>query len=171
MSKQCRVFLLPTDIERLLEQLRLRAKVKVIARKSPSMNPVDLTSPFSGYVSQVTSTNFLHLDCLLIPSASSEVRMRYLAKQNQWVVSESSEAVEFTGCDYDGRILRPGRLYFQTDQALGEDIWPKRAEFLRWADQLLQITKAALRRSAVLNAYVGTDAAAWEHDGGRFEQM
>lgn len=171
MSKQCRLFLLPTDVERLLEEFRLRANVKVISRISPSMKPVELTSPFSEYVSQLTSTKFLHLDCFLIPASSSETRMHHLVKRNEWAVSESSEAVEFSGCDYDGKVLRPGRLYFQTDQVLEDTIWPKRAEFLQWADQIFRITKRLLTRSRVLNAYVGTDAAAWEGNGGHFEQM
>lgn len=171
MSKQCRLFLLPTDTERLLEEFRLKANVKIISRKSSSMKPVELTSPFVEYVSQATSMKFLHLDCFLIPAFSSEIRMHHLAKLDEWAVSESSEAVEFAGCDYDGKVLRPGRLYFQTDQVLGDDIVPKRTEFLRWADQLLRITKGSLTRSQMLNAYVGADAEAWEHKGGRFEKM
>jgi len=171
MSKQCRLFLLPTDTERLLEAFRQKTDVKVISRKSPTMKPVEMASPFLEYVSQATSTKFVHLDCFLIPALSAEIRMHHLAKLDEWVVSESSEAVEFTGCDYDGKILRPGRLYFQTDQVLGDDVFPKRAEFLRWADQLLRITKGLLTKSEVLNAYVGADAEAWEYGGGRFGKM
>jgi hypothetical protein len=61
-------------------------------------------------------------------------------------------------------------LYFQTNQLIGER-WVKRPEFLEWADQVLRITKRLLKRSKTVNAYVGKDAAAWEHVGGRFQEL
>jgi hypothetical protein len=171
MSKQCRLFLLPTDTERLLNEVREKSRVKVISKKSPSMQPLEMASPYVNYVRSTTSTEWTCLDCFLVPDLSSEIRMHHLTKRDEWVVSETSDAVEFSGCDYDGKTLRPGRLYFQTDQVLGDTIWPKRPEFLQWADQLMRITKGLLIRSQVLNAYVGADAASWEQNGGRFEQV
>jgi hypothetical protein len=171
MSKQCRLFLLPTDTERLLEELRQRSRVRVISKKSSSMVPVEMASPYVNYVRATTGTESMCLDCFLVPDMSSEIRMHHLTKRDEWVVSETSDAVELAGCDYDGKTLRPGRLYFQTDQVLGDSTWPKRPEFLRWADQLMRITRGLLTRSHVLNAYVGADAVAWEQNGGRFEQM
>ena len=171
MSKQCRFFLLPSDVERLLAELRSQVGLKLISRRSLVLKPTELESPFSEYVSQATKTKFTHVNCYLAPPTEAEIKMHHLTKQAQWAVSESSEVVEFSGCDYDGNTLHVGRLYFQNDQILGDAIWPKRDEFLHWADRLLQTTKKLLERSKTLNAYVGKDAAEWERSGGRFQAI
>jgi hypothetical protein len=101
----------------------------------------------------------------------AEIKMEHLTKQGQWAVSVSSEVVEFSGCDYDGKTLNVGRFYFQNDQLIGDALWPKRDEFLQWADRLLQTTKELLERSKMLNAYLGKDAAAWEQKAGRFKDV
>jgi len=171
MSKQCRFYLLPSDVERLLSELRSRVGLKLISRRSSVLKPTELESPFSEYVSQATKAKFLHVNCYLTPPMEAEIKMQHLTKQGQWAVSESSEVVEFSGCDYDGKTLSVGRFYFQNDQLIGDALWPKREEFLRWADRVLQTTKKLLERSKTLNAYVGTDAAAWERNGGRFQAL
>jgi len=171
MSKQCRFYLLPSDIERLLAELRSRTGFRLIAAKSPALRPTELESPFSEYVFQPTKTKFLHVNCYLSPPSEAEIKMHYLPKQAQWAVSESSEVVEFSGCDYDGKTLSIGRFYFQNDQLNGEALWLKREEFLQWADRLLQTTKKLLVYSKTLYAYVGKDAAAWERNGGRFQEI
>jgi hypothetical protein len=97
--------------------------------------------------------------------------MEHLTQKGQWAVSDSSEVIELSGCDYDGRILRVGRLYFQNDQLIGDALWPKREEFLQWADQIFKTTKKLLERSETLRAYLGKDAAAWQRNGGLFRAI
>jgi hypothetical protein len=169
MSKQCRFYLLPSDVECLLGELRSRVGFKLIARRSSALRPIELESPFSEYVPEVTKKKSLYANCYLTPPGEAEIKMQHLPKQGEWAVSESSEVIEFSGCDYDGRSLRIGRFYFQTDQLIDDAIWPKRDAFLQWADSVLQTTKKLLERSKTLNAYVGKDAAAWEREGGRFQ--
>ena len=171
MSKQCRFYLLPSDVERLLAELRSQVGLKLISKRSPVLKPTELESPFSEYVSQPTKAKFLHVDCFLTPPTEAEIKMHHLTKQEQWTVAESSEVVEFSGCDYDGKTLSIGRFYFQNDQLIGDALWPKRDEFLQWADGLFQTTKKLLKRSKTLNAYIGKDAAAWERNGGRFQVL
>jgi hypothetical protein len=171
MSKQCRFYLLPSDVECLLAELRSQVGLKLISRRSLVLKPTALESPFSEYVSQATKAKFLHVNCFLMPPMEAEIKMHHLTKQGQWAIAESSEVVEFSGCDYDGKTLSIGRFYFQSDQLIGDALWPKREEFLQWADELFQITKKLLQRSKTLNAYVGKDAAAWERNGGRFQAL
>jgi hypothetical protein len=171
MSKQCRFYLLPSDVESLLEDLRNRVPLKVISSRSPTLAPAEVQSPLSEYIFKPTKTKVLCADCYLVPADGAEIKMHYLPKQRQWAVSEVSEAIEFSGCDYDGETLRVGRLYLQTDQLIVDGLWPKREEFLRWADKVLQTTKRLLKRSKTLNAYVGKDAAAWERKGGHFRDL
>jgi hypothetical protein len=99
MSKQCRPFLLPPDTERLLEEVRSRGGLKIISRRSSSLNPIELKSPFSEYVSRVTSQRHVYVDCCLTCPGSAQIHMQYLETQRQWTVLESSEVMEFSGCD------------------------------------------------------------------------
>jgi hypothetical protein len=173
MSKQCRFFLLPSDIERLLDELRSRVGFRLISSKSLTLSPTELESPISEskYVSEATKTKFLRVYCYLMPLAEAEIKFHYLSKQGQWAVLESSEVIQFSGCDYDGSNLSIGRFYFQNDQLIGDTIWPKRDEFLQWADRIFRTTKKLLDHSKSLQAYLGKDAAEWELKGGRFKYL
>ena len=83
-------------------------------------------------------------------------------------MTDDSEFVEFSGCDYDGSTLRVGRFYFQNDFLLDDTIWPKRTEFLRWADRLFRQAKKQLQWSPNIQAYIGADAERFRRDGNRF---
>jgi len=83
--------------------------------------------------------------------------MEHLTKQRQWAVSVSSEVVEFSGCDYDGKPLSVGRFYFQNDQLIGDTLWSKRDRFLQWADQPLHQRRNSSNARKTLNAYVGKE--------------
>jgi len=171
MSKQCRFYVLPSDIEFLLAELRSRVGLKIISSRSSVLGPTELDSSFSEYVFLPTKTKILHVSCYLTPPKEAEIKMEHLTQKGQWAVSDSSEVIELSGCDYDGRILRVGRLYFQNDQLIGDALWPKREEFLQWADQIFKTTKKLLERSETLRAYLGKDAAAWQRNGGLFRAI
>jgi hypothetical protein len=104
-------------------------------------------------------------------SADARIVMRYRPKQQQWGVATESEVIEFSGCDYDGATLRIGRFYFQTDQLIGDSIWKKRDEFLKWGDRVFRRTKRLLEYSNALDAYFGEDAAAWQRAGGELRHF
>lgn len=94
-----------------------------------------------------------------------------MPKRQLWTVNESSEVIQFSGCDYHGDVLEIGRFYFQTDMLMGEAIWRKRPEFLDWADKVFRTTKRLLYRSKAIDAYVGDDALRWQRNGGRFAAL
>jgi hypothetical protein len=110
--------------------------------------------------------------CYLMAAADSYVKMRYIAKQGYWHVDdERSEVIEFSGLEYDGEILLEGRFYFKTDFLLGDAIWPKRDEFLKWGACIFRRAKTTLSYSKGLDVYVGADAEVWRTKGGRFAWM
>lgn len=86
----------------------------------------------------------------------------------------SSEVIEFSGCDFDGKALLVGRFYFHTDELVDREIVKKRTEFLQWADQVFRYTKKALSRDrelmAPLGAYVGKDAIVFREGGGKLAE-
>lgn len=169
MSRQFRFFLLPSDIEALVSELRERVGVKVIQETSHGPKTIELESPICKGASTFGS-DALSVRCYLVPPSGADLRVTFIAKQSYWLLDEErSEAIEFSGCDYDGKTLRIGRLYFHTDMLVGDSIWPKRAEFLKWADRIFRTMKKSLRYSKDLDAYLGKDADKWQQqEGGRF---
>lgn len=171
MSAQCRLYLLPSDIVRLFEDLRSGVDLKLISRTSTTPSPINLTSPLMEYTRRPTRKKNYHVNCYLAPKANAVIEMDYLSKQARWIVSESSDVIEFSGCDYDGERLEVGRFYFQSDKILDGTIRPKRPEFVQWANYVFRATKRSLCRSKRLDAYVGKDAADWERAGGHLENI
>jgi hypothetical protein len=164
MSKQFSFYLLPSDIECVVGELRTWFGAKVIEADSPSITPVEIDSP-------VRATGFggaTSIYCYLMPPAGADIKTWYMVKRQLWAVDISSEVIQFSGCGYDGEVLLIGRFYFQTDFLDGDSIWRKRPEFLGWADKIFRWTKRFLHWSKELQAYVGEGAMRWKQNGGRF---
>jgi len=92
-------------------------------------------------------------------------------QQAMWRVTDDSEVMFLSGCDFDGEVLVRGRFYCQTDMLEGSRIVPKSSEFVRWVDAVLRLVKRNLQRVADLDAYVGPEATAWRQNGGRFASL
>jgi hypothetical protein len=165
MSRQFRFYLLPSDIERVVAELRARFGVKVIEADSPKISPVEIDSP----VRAASLGDATSIYCYLMPPAGADIKTWYMVKRQLWAVDISSEVIQFSGCDYDGNVLLIGRFYFQTDFLDGDSIWRKRPEFLAWAGKIFRWTKKFLHWSKELQAYVGEDAMRWKQNGGRFD--
>jgi hypothetical protein len=169
MSRQFRFFLLPSDAEALIADLRDHVGLKLIDAKSSGPEPVEIESPMHRDESRQHSKTILSANCYITASIGADVKMHYIAKQGYWLVHEErSEVIQFLGLEYDSETLIAGRLYFQNDFLLNGSIWPKRDEFLKWADRIFRRTKRVLQYSRALDAYVGNDANAWRINGGRF---
>jgi hypothetical protein len=172
MSRQFRFFLLPSDAEALIADLHDHVGLKLIDAKSPVPEPVEIASPMQENPASSGGKTTVSAYCYLTAATGAEMKMRYIAKQGYWLVHEErSEVIQFSGLEYDGEVLVQGRLYFRTDFLLDDAIWPKRDQFLRWADRIFRRAKSTLAYSKVLDAYIGPDADAWRTRGGRFAWM
>jgi hypothetical protein len=172
MSRQCRFFLLPSDAETLVADLRDRIGLKLIDAKSSGPEPVEIDSPMHSVASRQDGKTRLSAYCYITAATDANVKLRYIAQQGYWLVHEErSEVIQFHGLEYDGEIMLVGRFYFQNDFLLGDAIWPKRDQFHRWADRIFRRAKATLAYSKGLDAYIGPDAEAWRAHGGRFAWM
>jgi hypothetical protein len=170
MSKQFYVYLLPADVESLICTLRSKLDIALIQPSSARPVPVQMESPIcKGGLELKTAT--VRADCYITPAKGADIRMRYIPILSHWNVQTESEAIEFGGCDFDGRVLIRGRFYFQNDLLVGGMVVPKRKEFLTWADKVFRLAKKSLCRSKTLDAYVGECAERWRQDGGRFAWM
>jgi hypothetical protein len=172
MSKQFQLFLTPSDAVALVEELRAHFGARVLGKKSFTRDPVEMKSPIE-HESIFSASGATSIHCYLAP-AKGRIIANYYPTLRLWSTQPSSEAIEFSGCDFDGKTLRVGRLYFQTDDLVDGRILKKRAEFLQWADRVFRYTKKALKRDrelmAPLGAYVGKEALIFRENGGKFAE-
>ncbi|MGB6775176.1 MAG: hypothetical protein WBE45_12400 [Terriglobales bacterium] len=167
MSRQFYLYLLPADVESLVHTLRSKLGISLIQSSSPRPIPLEMESPIcKGGLQLKTAT--VRVDCYLTPSREADIRMRFVPILSRWNVQTESEAIEFSGCEFDGSVLVRGRFYFQNDLLVGGMIVPKRKEFLTWADKVFRLTKKSLHRSTTLDVYVDEHAEKWRQEGGRF---
>ena len=170
MSKQLHMYALPTDIQRIIVHLSERIGVVMISPTSPNPEPSWIESPIRNS-SLLPSHESTSVKCCLVPSGLAQIRFKYYAKLSAWHVTDDSEVIFVSGCDFDGEVLVRGRFYCQTDMLNGEEIVPKNLDFVRWADRVFRLAKKNLQRSQDLDAYIGSDALAWEKEGGRFASL
>jgi hypothetical protein len=172
MSKQFQLFLIPSDAMTLVEELRSRFGARVLDKNSPTGDPVEMRSPVE-YESIFGGSGATSIRCYLAP-ANGRIVANYYPTLGLWLIQTSSEAIEFSGCDFDGKTLLVGRFYFQADDLVDGRIVKKRTEFLDWADKVFRYTKKALKRDRELmeplGAYVGKDALIFRESGGRFAE-
>jgi hypothetical protein len=169
MSKQFRVYIVPSDIQSTLDHLRSKVGLRVLEETAPGPKPIEVESPVRRRSTWIKARDYVSVRCYLVPDCSADIKMYYIPKQSHWIVhSEDVEGIEFSGCDYDGKTLLEGRFYFRNDMLIGDTIWPKRREFLDWADKVFRITKKQLRWSKELDAYIGKGAENFMQNGGKF---
>src|SRR4051794_3793668 len=109
MGRQFQVYLLPSDAVRLLEVLRQEVGFRLLASRSPEPRPIEIDSPVQ------MSAGYARLDCLIAPADLITVRLDPLEKQGCWSVNTLfSEVIEFNGCHYDKKTLKPARLFYDT---------------------------------------------------------
>jgi hypothetical protein len=170
MSKQFQIYALPADIERLIAQLREKLNVILISPTSPGPKPTWIESPIR-QTSVLPSKQGTSVDCCLVANGLANIQFEHSPTRSTWRVTEESELISFSDCDFDGSVLVRGRFYCQTDFLKGQEIVKKRPEFLQWAESVFRVAKGSLQRSKELDAYVGSDAMAWEKGGGRFVSL
>ena len=173
MSKQFQLFLTPADAEALVGELRARFGTRVLSKKSLMGEPVEIESPIE-HESIFEASGATSVCCYLAP-ANGRIITKYYPTLRLWLLDDwDSEAIEFSGCDFDGKTLLGGRFYFKTDDSVDGRIIKKREEFLQWADRVFRYTKKVLKRDRglmqPLGAYVGKDALIFRENGGRFAE-
>jgi hypothetical protein len=167
MSKQFHLYLLPADIESLMQTLRSKLEFSIVRSSSPQPFPVQMESPLISDRLKLKEGT-VRADCYIVPSQNQDIKMKFIPTLSFWDVQIDSEAIEFEGCEFDGSVLLRGRFYFQTDRLVDGLILPKRTEFLSWADNVFRTAKKSLQRSTLFDAYVGEHAERWRQEGGRF---
>lgn len=169
MSKQFQLYVLPSDADALVKEIQGRFGVRILSENSPSSEPTELLSPVREGSMKFRTGEQTSIRCYLAP-VFGRIKVNYYQKPNHWVIQPESEAIQFSGCDFDGKTLLIGRMYFQTVDIQEGEIVKKSEEFLEWANDVFRFSKRALNRDPALGplgAYVGKDATIFRQKGGK----
>jgi len=161
---------LPADAEALVDQLRSQVDLALLRPTSPGKFPVLAESPIVKGGCQLEGSSG-RIECYLALPLDADVKLVYQQFASQWIINMDSEVIEFGGCEFNASVLVRGRFYFVNHVPQNGTIVQKRPEFLAWADRIFRAGKKSLRRSKVLDAYVGEEAEKWRQGGGRFAWM
>ena len=81
------------------------------------------------------------------------IKTRFVPEQDYWLIDSSdSPVVEFSRCFFDGRVLRAGRAYFPSDLRFRPHL--PEADFVKWADRVLNSIRKSLIRAPSIARYV-----------------
>jgi hypothetical protein len=167
MGRQFSFFLLPSDANALVGQLRCRFGSKFLVDYSPAYDLFEVVAPFlegsAGTLEPVSLSNRFYL----APQATQLAR-KFYPKPNWWAIDSDSEGIEFSGCDFDGTTVLIGRLWYQRDFVKDMHLASKSSEFLKWAEAVFRYAKRFLSYEAKIDAYVGEAAMKFRQNGGLF---
>jgi hypothetical protein len=166
MGRQFRFYLLPSDVERLVGNLREQFAVRFLKDASPSSSPMEEEAVLRTSQAGITSVN-----CYCTMAENAQIKTWYAEKRKEWLIDFDSEVIHFSGCHFDTAALQIGRFYYQTNFVIGNEFRDKSSAFVRWAEQVFRATKKDLTYSPKMMAYVGEDALRWRKDGGRFAAL
>lgn len=106
---------------------------------------------------------------MLAPDLSVPITLDHIERQGCWVINTlHSEVIEFSGCHFDGKTLKRGRLFYDSGFYKADRWEEKSSHFQKWAEALFRAVKRSLKRVPALDAYVGEDADRWCSAGGVF---
>lgn len=166
MGRQFQVYLLPPDVARLLETMRKKVGLRLLSNRSLAPEPAEIQSPVQ------TELGITRADCLLVPNLSVPIKLNHVEKQGHWIIDTlHSEVIEFSGCHFDGKTLKRGRLFYDAGFYKADRWQDKSSRFLNWAETLFRAVKKSLRRVPNLDAYVGEGAEHWRSAGGAFVSL
>ncbi|TKD12159.1 hypothetical protein [Polyangium fumosum] len=165
MGHQSAFYLTPKDKAELEQRLREKMDFIILLRESPSASPrvvdsLNFSEPDNPWLSKY----------LARPEDLNEIVMHHVPEQGYWTPDDLfSPVVKCSGCYFDGKILRRGRVYY-VDGFYGPDGgWVEKSEaFRKWARMVHTTLKKSLkRRDSKYVEYIGADAQAWVDAGGQ----
>jgi len=158
MGRQMTIYLLPSDTSLIEESLKATLDICFFEYESPRSRPKvakSLTVPNMGES---------WLTIYLAPQSQLEnIVCEKVPSKGYWTIdSLRSPVVEFSRCYFNGRILKEGRLFYDTGYYDESGKWVDKSEdFLKWAERLFRITKKILNKSPDNQAYIGPNALIW----------
>lgn len=167
MAKQFSIIATDLDCAKLEEVLKQRGDVYFLSIKC-AQNSNDLLA-LDSIVIPSCRAGKESLFCLMVPKNFPKfISIKRLSEVKVSVDLQESYVIDFWIPFFDGKIIRPGRLYYQNRKSDAAMLDIRHAEFCEWADQIFKIVKKVFRRNPHFNAYVGPDAERKIGDGSVF---
>jgi len=122
MGHQITIYLTPADQKLLEHAYVLKFAASFIARRSSTAAPTILNSLD---ISQFGKTP---IAAFIVPTTQiGALTVRRVSQQPYWTIDLArSPAIEMLRCFYDGRVLRSGRLYYESGFFHEADTWMKK---------------------------------------------
>jgi len=105
---------------------------------------------------------------LIRPIDLPEMELQYIEKFGVWIIQDINLPVlHYDRCFYESNEIYRGRLYFQPKYVKDMQWVEKSADFVKWADNIINKARRKLRkhtivaRSGTYQEYVGKNAAVW----------
>jgi hypothetical protein len=170
MARQLRFYLRPSDVGRLLDDLKQNSSTQLFLAKSPTSEPLEVDSNTLDRCHACLAGLRCYDQCYL--SRDARIATWFVEKQGYWLIDTESEVIEFSGCNFSDLVLVEGRFSYQIDRLSPrrDAIVPKTPEFVKWAEKVFRRSKKHLIWDKELEAYLGADAAQWRGRGLRFTQ-
>jgi len=165
MGRQFRFYLLPSETNSLIEELRKRFEAKLLLDYSPEFELLEITSPFRTGDNGILEPEMVTARYYLAPP-SGHIERRYCAKPDWWAIDSDSEGIEFSGCKCNGAAVAIGRFWYETNFVRDLRLLPKSSEFVKWAEAVYRYTKKSLHFDPAIDAYLGEDAMNFRKNGG-----
>jgi hypothetical protein len=169
MGRQFRFYILPSDANNVVAQLKNRFETKLLLDYSPNHELFEIDSPFRTNEAGDWEPLSESLRYYLAPP-SGHIERQYCAKPNWWVINSESEGIEFCGCKFNGTALAIGRFWYETNVVRNLQFVSKSAAFLDWAEAVCRYTKKLLRYEERIAAYLGKDAISFREKGGQLAE-
>ena len=164
MGHQTTFFITPKDTRTVESALRETGDFVILHSRSQSATPREVK----------------HLDfaengkpwlffLLVLREQLAQVRTHLVPEQGYWTTEVlNSPIIEFNRSFFDGRIIRPGRIYYVDGFYGPDDAWVEKPEAFRsWAAKTLRAVKKTLTKRGA--AYVGAEAGEWLDSGGKVD--
>ena len=159
MGRQIQLYLTPDDVTAFEAALKQRGDVKFVAWSSPNAAPRILDT------STGRNEHGFRSHCYLVrPQDTARLRLKCVPRQGYWLLDSELSAlvVEFNGGFFDGRLLRRGRLFYETGYYDSSGVWVRKPEdFIKWAQSITRLSKKLFQRDPVFDAYLGDSARKW----------
>jgi hypothetical protein len=166
MGRQFSFYLLPSDANSLVKQLKSRFGAKLLLDYSPDHELFEIDMPYrkndSGGLEPIVANARYYL-----ARSSGKTERKYCAKPDWWVVNSDSEGIEFSGCKFNGIAVAIGRFWYETNVVRNLQYVAKSVEFVKWAESVYRYTKKSLHYDPRIDAYLGGDALHFSESGGQ----
>ncbi|MBV8731721.1 MAG: hypothetical protein JO336_18090 [Acidobacteriia bacterium] len=160
MGKQIQLYLIPEDIALFEEKLRSN-DIAIIRRYSLDPRPVISDTIV------VKATETVGADGFLVRHGDiGDVGLQYVPERAHWVVDGlRSPVIEFFGCNFDGKTLKRGRLFYETGfyEISGLRV-EKPKTFQNWAMDVFKLARKMFMKDEKLGAYIGENTSQWQSE-------